>query len=1069
MHLQAYITELDRHYTTGQATEHTYRPALKTLLESFIPDAMVTNEPKRIDCGAPDFVLTRNHIPLGYVEAKDIDKNLNDKTHTEQLNRYTESLDNLIFTNYREFRLLRGGERVAVVNIAGISGGRVRSKPGNFKAVTDLLTAFAAYNGRTITTAADLAGRMAVKARMLAAVIAAALRQDTREAGGFEVAGMQSAWHGQMQAFRKHLIHDLDTDTFTHIYAQTVAYGLFAARLHDQSAATFSRQEAAERIPANNPFLRKFFQHIAGYDLDERIRWIVDDLADVFRAADVGELMKDYGKATQRYDPFLHFYETFLAEYDPKLRKSRGVYYTPEPVVSFILRAVDDILRTEFNLPAGLADTSKSTIDIDRAPCFDERSKIDKHKKEVHNVQILDPATGTGTFLAAIVQQIYETEFTHQKGIWPDYVRNELIPRLNGFEVLMAPYAMAHAKLEMVLRNSGCDLGNDRLRLFLTNSLEEHHPDTATLFAQWLSTEANEANFIKRDTPVMVVIGNPPYAGESANKGKWIMGLLADYKQEPGGGKLKERNAKWINDDYVKFIRYGQHHINRTGEGVLAYVNNHSFLDNLTFRGMRWSLLQSFDTIYILDLHGNAKKKETAPDGSADKNVFDIQQGVCINLFVKTGKKNGKAPARVFHYGLYGTRERKYRFLWENELERIDFEELTPQAPQYFFVPKDYGLQAKYDKGFSLYGLFLNKAVGIVTARDSFTIHRTPRELQNTIDGFLAMSDEEARETFSLGGDTRDWTVRGAREDLLDDDRRHATAICYRPFDMRYTCYTGKTKGFHCKPRREVMQHFLRDENVGLVLCRQFKGSGNYHHAFITKSIFESSLVSNKTSEIGYGFPLYIYPGTGEPTLDGKQDCEPNLDANRVQTIATVLGLRFTPEKEDDAETFAPIDLLDYIYAVLHSPSYRTRYKEFLKIDFPRVPYPMDKRQFRKLVKLGSELRALHLLESPALDTLITGYPEPGDNTVTKPKYHITDPRNRLGKVSINNTQYVKDVPETAWNFHIGSYQPAQKYLKDRKDRVLNHEDIIHYQKIIVALTETGRLMDEVENVFNVW
>ncbi len=1058
MNIQPYIKQLERHYTTGHATEHTYRPALKALLESVIPDAMVTNEPKQIDCGAPDFVLTRNHIPLGYIEAKDIDKNLDAPIHKEQLRRYAESLDNLIFTNYREFRLFRGGERVATVDIAGISGGHIKPKPDAFRAFADFLNTFAGYEGQTITTAADLAGRMAMKARMLAGVIAEALKRDEGEGGGLEVAEMQSALQGQMQAFRRHLIHDIEADAFADIYAQTVAYGMFAARLHDPTPATFTRREAAELIPANNPFLRRFFQHIAGYDLDQRIRWIVDDLADIFRAADVGELMKGYGKATQRNDPFIHFYETFLGEYDPKLRKSRGVYYTPKPVVDFIVRAVDDILQKEFGLSEGLAHTGKITIGIDG------------RKQEVHKVQILDPAAGTGTFLAAIVQQIYHGPFANQKGIWPDYVRNDLIPRLNGFEVLMASYAMAHTKLEMVLRDSGCQLDNRRLRIFLTNSLEEYHPDTGTLFAQWLSAEADQANFIKRDTPVMVVIGNPPYSGESANKGEWITNLLWPYKQEPGGGRLQEKNSKWLNDDYVKFIRYGQHYIDRTGEGVLAYINNHSFLDNPTFRGMRWSLLQSFDAIYILDLHGNSKKKETAPDGSPDKNVFDIQQGVSINLFIKTGKKNDDAPARVFHHDLFGERESKYQFLWNNNLEQVGFQELKPQAPHYFFVQKDYELQGEYDKGFSVSDLLPTNSVGIVTARDRFTIHHTPQELKTAIAEFRALDDETARTKFSLGRDVRDWKVRLARKDLEENvfgnNDDVAVPIGYRPFDMRYTYYTGNSKGFHCMPRKGVMRHFLAGENVGLIFHKREEIKGGFAHILVSRCMTEHGVTSSKTTS--YQAPLYLYPDTEQQSLDGKSSREPNLNPEMVNTIAAGLGLRFTPEKEEDAKTFAPIDLLDYLYAVLHSPAYRQRYKEFLKIDFPRVPYPTDKALFWKLVKLGGQLRVLHLMESPTLDILITGYPETGDNKVLKPEYQITDPKNRLGQVNINKKQYFKDVPETAWNFHIGGYQPAQKWLKDRKGSALNHHDIIHYQKIIIALLETERLMGEIEKCGNI-
>lgn len=603
--LKSYLKSLSDSYAKGNATEHTYRPAFQNLLQAVLPEANVTNEPKQIECGAPDFVLSHNSIPRGYIEAKDLDKNLDDASFKEQFSRYRESLGNLMLTNYLEFRLVRDGELINTVSIGAIAGGKVKQTLQHFDDLADLLNAFWGYQGLTITSANNLAKTMAAKTRMLAGVIKNALDQGNENLGlSDEVSELDDELLSQLNAFKERLIYDLDPATFADIYAQTIAYGLFSARLHDTTLDTFTRHEAAGLIPAANPFLRRFFQYIAGYDLDSRISWIVDDLADLFRAVDVGELMKDYGKATQRNDPFLHFYETFLAEYNPKLRKSRGVYYTPEPVVNFIVRAVDNILQTSFGLPQGLADPSKINIRVDTptSTSTSERGENKKSNQEIHKVQILDPATGTGTFLSNIVQYIYQTRFPNQKGIWPEYVRSDLIPRLNGFEILMASYAMAHTKLEMVLRDTGCETDNKRLRIFLTNSLEGYKHDKGAMFSQWLAAEAKAADSIKLKTPVMVVIGNPPYSGESANKGEWIADLLQTYKQEPGGGKLQEKNPKWLNDDYVKFIRYGQHHIDRTGEGVLAYINNHSFLDNPTFRGMRWSLMQSFDEIYITQL-----------------------------------------------------------------------------------------------------------------------------------------------------------------------------------------------------------------------------------------------------------------------------------------------------------------------------------------------------------------------------------------------------------------------------------------------------------------------------------
>ena len=1061
--IKSYLKSLSDAYAKGDATEHTYRPAFHNFLQAVLPEANVTNEPKQIECGAPDFVLSHNNIPRGYIEAKDLDKNLDDAGFKEQFNRYQESLGNLIFTNYLEFRLVRDGELINIVSVGTIAGGKVKQTPQHFDGLADLLSAFRGYQGQTITSANNLAGHMAAKTRMLAGVIKNALEQESVSLGSSdEVGERDDELSGQLNAFKERLIHDLDPATFADIYAQTIAYGLFSARLHDTTPDTFTRHEAAELIPAANPFLRRFFQYIAGYDLDSRISWIVDDLADLFRAADVGELMKDYGKTSERNDPFLHFYETFLGEYDPKLRKSRGVYYTPEPVVNFIVRAVDDILQTRFGLPQGLADTGKTLIEIEppasaSAPAQEENQK---RKQEVHKVQILDPATGTGTFLSNIVQHIYRTQFANQKGIWPEYVRSDLVPRLNGFEILMASYAMAHTKLEMVLRDTGCETGNKRLRIFLTNSLEEQQHDGGAMFAQWLSAEARAADSIKRDTPVMVVIGNPPYSGESANKGEWIAELLQPYKQEPGGGKLREKNAKWLNDDYVKFIRYGQYHIDRTGEGVLAYINNHSFLDNPTFRGMRWSLLQSFDEIYIIDLHGNSKKKEVAPDGSPDQNVFDIQQGVSINLFVKTGEKKKSEPAQVFHYDLYGRREGKYQFLWDHNLTQIGFKELEPQPPQYFFVPKDYRLQAEYDEGISLADLFPTNGTGIVTKRDKLSIHFSKDKALQAANDILKLDRDEFYRKYNLPDDVRDWKYEWAKDDVSQfgiSDKLLQT-INYRPFDLRKIVYTGRSRGFIGWPVFQVMQHFLKGENTGLITSRITKDTFS---VLCTKHI--TAHKSATVYDISYIFPLYLYPDARQQNIE--QQRVPNLEQDIMEAIAKGLELQFTREKQENDTSFAPVDTLDYIYAILHSPSYRERYKEFLKTDFPKVPYPTGKELFWKLVKLGGELRSLHLMEHPVLQQLVTGYNIPGSNQVEKIDFESKKPNDLVGNVHINDTQYFEGVPKTAWDFYIGGYQPAQKWLKDRKGRKLTTGELMHYQRIIVALIKTAEIMAEIDKL----
>jgi predicted helicase len=712
----------------------------------------------------------------------------------------------------------------------------------------------------------------------------------------------------------------------------------------------------------------------------------------------------------------------------------------------------------------------------------DKRSKTGykTYEKEVHKVQILDPATGTGTFLAEVVKFIYNKNFKAMKGMWSSYVENDLIPRLNGFELLMASYAMAHLKLDLLLRETGynpkakTDATAQRFKIFLTNSLEPGLNEVPNLFmAKWLTDESAQASQIKEDAPVMVILGNPPYSGESANKGKWIMDLMTDYKKEPGGKeKLKERNPKWINDDYVKFMRYGQHFIEKNGEGILAFINPHGFLDNPTFRGMRWNLLKTYDKIYTIDLHGNSKKKETAPDGSVDQNVFDIMQGVSINILVKTGNKKPKELGQVLHYDLYGKRDLKYDFLKNNGLKTINFVPLPNKAPMYFMVQKDFEAEEEYNKGFSVNKLFTVNNVGIVTSRDGFVIDKNKEVIENRIKAFFELDKNQLLQDYNLR-ENKSWKIDAVKLKAKTFDKSSIQAVSYRPFDNRYLYYNSD---FIERSRNEVMQHFANGENIGLIIGRQGQvvGSMQWNLSFITNKITDFNLYYRGG---GATFPLYLYKEKNALFTESKR--KPNLNEKIVSKIAKGLGLTFTPEKVSDASEasdtskrtrFAPIDILDYIYAVLHSPTYRETYKEFLKIDFPRVPFP-TKENFWDLVKLGGELRQLHLLESDAVEEYITGYPEDGDNIVTRKMTKTSKgyvPTNEThGNVWINDEQYFENVPLIAWEFYIGGYQPAQKWLKDRRDRELSFDDILHYQKMIVALTETDRLMKEIDLVMN--
>jgi predicted helicase len=815
---------------------------------------------------------------------------------------------------------------------------------------------------------------------------------------------------------------------------------MFAARYHDPSLPTFSREEALTLIPRSNPFLGHLFIGLTGHQLDHRLVWIVDELVNVFLASDVASIMKDFGKSTKQEDPVVHFYETFLGAYNPALRKARGVWYTPQPVVNFIVRAVDDILKSEFGFVDGLADTSKKKIKVNY-----QGKQIEK---EVHQVQVLDPATGTGTFLAETIKHIHK-KYEGIQGMWSSYVENHLIPRMNGFELLMASYTMAHLKLDMLLTDTGYIPTKDqRLRVFLTNSLEEPNPDSGTLFGTLLSDEAEQANEVKRDTPVMCVIGNPPYSINSTNKNDWILNLIKDYKQN-----LNEKKIN-LDDDYIKFIRFGQHFIDKNGSGVLAFISNNSFIDGITHRQMRKNLLNSFDKIFILDLHGFAKLKGISLVADKDENVFDIQQGVSINIFIKTGENNSKTLSKVNYFEKYGSRNEKYDFLNNNKISSIDWKTIIPAEPYFFFVKKDFSEQTNHNQGFKITDIFNDSNSGVKTDRDNLFYDSNRSELNNRFQ--ILLSNELSQsfiEKYSVK-DSGSYKITTAIKKVKFDELKIQSS-CYRPFDKCYTYYDPQLIS---RPAQKSMFHFNGHKNIGLVLGRQGQVIGHmqWNLIYCINSLADYNIFYRGG---GYVFPLYLYPtNKGQQTIIETTERTSNLNIDILKQIEDKLGLTFTNEKETTKDTFAPIDILDYIYAVLHSPTYREKYKEFLKIDFPRVPYPKDQDTFWNLVKLGGEIRQIHLLESPVVEKFISKYPITGTNVVGKIKYED-------GKVFINETQYFEDVPEVAWNFYIGGYQPAQKWLKDRKDRELQPSDVFHYLKIIVALNETDRLMKEIDKI----
>lgn len=1036
-----FMTEVLEKYKTGMAREHAYRPAIEKLLKSLDNTINPMNDAARIAVGAPDFILLKDNIHIGYLEAKDIGLDLRTMkdANKAQQQRYLAGLPNLIYTNCLDWDFYQNGQLVATVTIGDYLMG-IQPRPDQYGQLESLLRNFVTQRPQTITTPRDLAERMAGKAQIIKDVLFQTISQDV---------ALTSEISGQYKAFQHHLIHDISVADFSDVYAETIAYGMFAARLHDTTPDTFSRTEALDLLPKSNPFLRNLFGFVAGPNLDDRIKWVIDDLADIFRAANITQIMAGFGKLTAQNDPFLHFYETFLGAYDPKKRKARGVWYTPEPVVNFIVRAVDDVLRDEFGLAQGLADTSKVRVDWDTGQTHNAKPVTEK--RDLHRVQILDPATGTGTFLAEVIKHIAPRIKAVGSAAWPTYIEQNLIPRLHGFELLMAAYAMCHLKLDMILQGLGYvpTASPPRMGVYLTNSLEQGDADVRDLFmAKWLSDEARAASSIKRQTPIMCVIGNPPYSGHSSNKGSWINGLMDVYKQSE---ELKRpAQAKWLSDDYVKFLRFAEHLIEKNGEGVLGFITNHAYLDNPTFLDMRHHLMKTFDRIYILDLHGNAKKKEVAPDGGADKNVFDIMQGVAIIVAVKkaSARKTPKT-GKVFHADLWGARAAKYAALQSATLANGGFFEVTPEKAPWNFKAGDKVLSEQYSKLPSIGDWFSpngRPAPGIVTTHDEFAISRSASESIAKVELLLKSSDEaDARKHFSLCGQAQ-WNYEKAKADLGADFgwKDEVAKICYRPFDTRTTIYNSHV-AVHRRDR--VMGHYLRGENFGIIAGRQGQAVGlmPWNLVFCSQHISDFNLFYRGG---GASFPLYLYSAEG----DLHQSRRVNFDA---KLYAKLQGLAQHPAHGTPNE----VQVFDYIYGVLHCPAYRQTYAEFLKIDFPRIPWPKSPDGFWNIAAKGAALRALHLMQPAAVGDAPYPFEGAGDCVVVKPRLDG-------GHIWINDTQRFENIPAHAWEFYIGGYQPAQKWLKDRRGRALSFDDIRHYQSVLKILSETARIMATIQMEF---
>ncbi len=1049
MDFKHYLQQLQDKLEKG--SERTHYSTLENLINSVILGIKSTVEELGNQAGIPDFTVRKNNQLLGYIEAKKIGENLEKIEKTDQLQRYLESSigENLILTNYLEFHWYVDGKLQLKTTLATIENNQIIAVPDTSK-TAELINSFFNQQEKPINNYYELAQEMASVTKAIRYSINEALKTES-----------QTGELTQLKLlFQDLLLPGLDNNNFADMYAQTIAYGLFTARIghcETQNNDQFNRENASIYISDKIPFLQGLFSTVISTNIISKINWTIDILIELLAKVDMVNILQNFGQETRKQDPVVHFYETFLAAYEASLRKSRGVYYTPEPVVSFIVKAVNDILENDFNLDDGLGSK---------------------------NVTILDPATGTGTFLFTVIKQIYNHFEKYGIKTCNELFRDkQVLKRLYGFELLMTPYTIAHLKLGILLEKLGYRFQEkERLNIFLTNALNEGVKKSELLLGQYISAEANQAAAIKNEIPIHVVLGNPPYSGHSENKNEWIEALVKDYYQIDGLS-LDEKNPKWLQDDYVKFIRFGQWRIDKTGVGILAFITNHGYLDNPTFRGMRQNLLQSFNRIYIVNLHGNAKKKEVSPDGSIDQNVFDIQQGVAILIAVKDipehkiiFKQQHQPENGIFYYDLWGSRENKYQLLQELTMKTVEWEKINPISPFYLFTPQDIYALEEYNQGWKITDIMPVNSVGIVTARDSLTIQKTPEDVEKIVNDFAFLPTEEAREKYNLGKDTRDWQVALAQDDIkksrvkqnkiITINRNSIKRILYRPFDIKYTYYTGKSRGFICMPRNDVMKNMLLGDNLGLITVRQQSQSGEWSLVGTTQDIIESCAISNKTKEINYLFPLYIYPEN-----ETNQERRPNFSPEFITAINSKLG--YIPKPEN---------IFYYMYAVFHSVKYRERYSQFLKIDFPRLPLTSNNELFNQLVIKGEKLVNLHLMKNlpPTPITksetsttanlpLFNGeergaihYQGDGKNEITQVKYNTNKQQ-----ILINQNCYFSGVSPKVWEFKIGGYQVLDKWLKDRKSANIDLSDaeITHYQKIIIVVIETIKLMTEIDDI----
>ncbi len=1020
-----------------EATEHTLRPALHNLLAAQVEGTLVqvVPEPKRDESGrgAPDVKFKIGACILGYLENKKPETALDPVVRSDQIKKYAQLSDNLLLTNYLEWLWLREGivvQRATLAAISDLGNPKARLNPDKAENVRQLIAGFLSVPPKGISTAKDLAESLATRCHTLRAFMDDELVRQEKE-------DQRGRLFGLFSVFKRDVFHELSLAGFADAFAQMLGYGLFLARLNSEGQGPVTLVTAKKYIPVNFELIRELVNFLDELDAPEygRIKWIVEEILHLMNTLDLGAIQDDLTFTARQgrlfspseeerllfaRDPYIYFYEGFLKAYDSHLRKSRGVYYTPPPVVDFIVRAVNDVLKETFGIKEGLADRKRVTV--------------------------LDFATGTGTFLLEVIQQILGSV---SEGVRDQVIREHVLKNLYGFEYLIAPYTIAHLKLSQFLRERGYVLGpKERFQIYLTNTLEPIEPQQNWLLPA-LSKEIANAQIIK-DKSILVITGNPPYSGHSLNKGAWISQLIETYKKVDGQS-LGEKNPKWLQDDYVKFIRFAQWKMAQVEEGVVGIITNHSFLDNPTFRGMRQSLMETFHQIYILDLHGNNRKKEESPDGSPDENIFDIEQGVCISILIRRpGLSRG-----VFHAELWGKRQAKYKTCLESSLASVSWEKVYPTSPFYLLTPQDTARRARYEKGTKITEIFPVNVLGFQTHRDHFAVDFQKDDIERKVRDFrdADIPDETFRETFALQ-DKGGWHLSESRHLLRKnkDFKKHILECCYRPFDKRW-CYFGPE--LMDRPRRDILSHVVGRSNLclGVGKCGNAVPERPWELVTVSDVPMDANLYRRGGVNV---FPLYLHAPTSPAVPESKKALLPPSDSfkgeKRCENIAPAIRA-FLDKKYGHA--YSPEAILGYVYAVLHSPTYRTTYAAFLKIDFPRIPFVDDRKVFEKVSSLGQSLMDAHLMrvipdEGPTVTI------SKGSDLVESPRYQTSE-----NKLFINADQFFSNVPEDVWAFHVGGYQVLDKYLKSRKGRTLTLDEKEHMAALVKVLRFTLVCQDE--------